>query len=94
MIAHSEDLQNMEGLISNDQVKSLDEELRILANMMDLIIKDMELAKEKEAHFRNQSEKINSNVVIWSVLQTIFLISVAVMQSMNLKNFFKSRKIV
>ena len=94
MIAHTEDLQNMDGLISNDQVKNLDQELKMLANMMDLIIKDLELAKQKEALFRDQSELMNGNVIFFSVMQITFLIIMAAIQSLHLKKFFKNRKIV
>jgi len=74
-------------------VKGLETELNELASVVDLLLQDMQLARQRETHFRDQSERINSRVVWWSVLQTLILIVAGVMQSLHLRAFFISKKI-
>jgi len=74
-------------------VKGLEAELNDLANVVDLVLQDMELARQRETHFREQSERISSRVVWWSVIQTLVLVAAGVMQSLHLQRFFMSKKI-
>jgi hypothetical protein len=73
-------------------VKGLEAELNDLAGVVDLLLQDMELARERETHFRLQSERINSRVVWWSVAQTGILLLAAMMQSLHLHAFFVGKK--
>jgi hypothetical protein len=80
-------------LAKQSHVKGLETELNDLASVVDLLLKDMELARQRETHFREQSERINSRVVWWSLLQTAILIAAGVLQSIHLQSFFYSKKI-
>jgi hypothetical protein len=85
--------EEAEELAKHAHVVPLEQELQIVSNAVDLLLYNIELAREKETHFREQSEIINSHVVWWSIAQTIFLVIVGAFQSVHLHNFFLVKKI-
>mmetsp|Transcript_14098 Transcript_14098/g.25023 ORF Transcript_14098/g.25023 Transcript_14098/m.25023 type:complete len:221 (-) Transcript_14098:2823-3485(-) len=76
------------------QLTSLEKELESLDSRIDLILRDLEYSKKQEVHFRNQSERINSRIMWWSLLQTLLLLLSGVWQIVHLKNFFRAKKLV
>lgn len=55
---------------------------------------EQETIREREAHFRNQSENTNSRVVWWSIIQLLVLVGTCAYQLGHLKSFFVKQKIV
>ena len=75
------------------QVVSLQEELTKVSETVEILLKKIQLARDRETHFRDQSERINERVVWWSIAQTVFLIIAGSFQSVHLHNFFLQKKI-
>ena len=74
-------------------VKNLEQKLVTLARDVDALLRDVRLAKERETHFRDQSERINASVVHWSIFQTLVLVLTGVFQSLYLQRYFRRKKI-
>ena len=74
-------------------VKNLEQMLVSLARDVDALLRDVRLAKERETHFRDQSERINASVVHWSIFQTLMLVLTGVFQSLYLQRYFRRKKI-
>jgi len=75
------------------QVVSLQEELQRVSESIDMLLKKIQIARERETHFRDQSERINERVVWWSIAQTLVLIIAGAFQSVHLHRFFLQKKI-
>lgn len=52
------------------------------------------LVQEREADFRNQSEKTNARVVRWTVVQLFVLLGTCAWQLTHLQSFFTKQKLV
>lgn len=61
------------------------------AQMRDLR-KEQQYQREREAHFRNLSEKANSNAAWWSVFQIVALVVTCIWQLTTLRTFFEDKK--
>jgi hypothetical protein len=93
-VVSSDDLGQISGDIARSHhVLGLKDKLEALSRNVDILLRDVSLARERETHFREQSERINSRVVHWSVFQTCILIISAVLQSLYLRAYFKRKKI-
>ena len=72
----------------------LENELKLLEEKIDLILKDLLLSKEQEIHFTEQSNRINSRIMWWSLLQTALLLLSGFWQILHLKTFFRKKKLI
>jgi len=75
------------------QVISLQQELDKVSEILELLLRKLQMARDRETYFRDTSERINERVVWWSIAQTIFLIVAGSFQALNLHNFFLQKKI-
>jgi len=85
--------------ISEDTAKKehfskLEMEIQELQDKVDLVLRDIEYSKQKESHFRDQSERINGHIFWWSTIQSILLILSGLWQIIHLKEFFRAKKLV
>lgn len=78
---------------NRSHVVTLQQELGMITNRVEVILKDLQMARSKETHFRDQGERVNQYVVWLSIAQTVFLLAVAAFQSIHLHNFFLHKKI-
>ncbi|KAH3672174.1 hypothetical protein WICMUC_004435 [Wickerhamomyces mucosus] len=76
------------------KVQSLTEKVKILNNKILDIKREQKLMREREASFRDQSEKTNSRVVRWSIIQLVALGATCAWQLNHLRTFFVKQKIV
>ena len=83
-----------DSVAKKEHIRDLSDEIRKLDDRLDLLVADIDYSKEQEAHFRDQSEKINSRIMWWSILQTAALLVAGAWQVINLKAFFKKKKLV
>ena len=77
----------------HSHVRNLEQMLLMLGHEIDLLLDDVQLARERESHFREQSDRINARVVHWSVLQTLVLVVAGAVQSLALHRYFRAKKI-
>lgn len=56
--------------------------------------REQSLQREREQHFRAKSDRVNSKVFWYAVLQILILAGAAVYQVYTLRRFFKSKKLV
>lgn len=80
-------------LANRTHVVTLQQELTSITNRVEMLLRDLQTARVKEAHFRDQGEKVNEYVLWLSIAQTIFLLATAASQSIHLHNFFIHKKI-
>ena len=66
---------------------------KLQGKLMDLR-QEQENLKVLEIEFRNLSERVNSKVVWWSLLQVILFVGTAFLQLRHLKTFFRAKKLV
>lgn len=90
----SNDDEALDGVAKREHISSLEQELGALQRKVELIVKDLEYSRELEAHFRDQSERINGRVMWWSVFQSVALLLSGLWQINHLKNFFRAKKLV
>jgi len=91
---HGHDSEIPSDAAKKEHLSSLEKELEELDNQVDLIVKDLEYSKTQEQHFREQTERINSRIMWWSLFQTLLLLLSGVWQIVHLKNFFRAKKLV
>jgi len=84
---------DMPPVAKTKQVVSLQQELSKVSDTVDLLLRKLQAARERETSFRDQSERINGRVVMWSIIQTLVLIVAGAFQSVHLHNFFLQKKI-
>lgn len=58
------------------------------------IEREQALQRDREVHFRKQSEALSSQTIRWPIIQGIVLVGTAIWQMNHLKNFFKAKKLV
>jgi hypothetical protein len=80
-------------VVKAKQVISLQQELEKVKETVELLLRKLQMARERETYFRDQSERINERVVWWSIAQTLFLIIAGSFQSVHLHNFFLQKKV-
>lgn len=76
------------------RVNELTEDLDVLYRKLSEIHWEQEQLREREAHFRDQSEKTNHRVVKWTIIQLLVLVGTCVYQMRHLKGFFVKQKII
>lgn len=79
---------------SSKKVDGLTLQIQDLNRKLQEIHIEQEAIREREAHFRNQSESTNSRVVWWTVVQLVVLVGTCTYQLRHLKGFFVKQKIV
>lgn len=80
-------------LAKQEHLSAIEVEVRKLNDKIRTIRAEAQYQKEREAAFRDTSESINSRVLWWAVFQSCLVVAAAVYQLLNLKNFFKSKKL-
>ncbi|KAH8924039.1 hypothetical protein BT69DRAFT_1261836 [Atractiella rhizophila] len=75
-------------------VMDLASKVKDLNNRLEDIRKEQQFQREREAEFRNLSEKTNSSAIYWSLLQILVLVGTCVWQLRHLRKFFESKKIL
>ena len=83
-----------EHLASKEQLGHLEEIVTNLNERLGDIIKQQEYSREKEALFKDESEEINSRIMLFTVVQTIIILVSGLWQIWSLRNFFISRKLI
>lgn len=76
-----------------DEVKSLRERVLQLISRVNNIRNEQRVIRATEVLFRDQSESLNTTVVVWIVIQLAALLATCVFQLSYLKNFFVKQKI-
>ncbi|KAK9475274.1 emp24/gp25L/p24 family/GOLD-domain-containing protein, partial [Dipodascopsis tothii] len=78
----------------NDKIMTLVEKVQELSHRMADIKREQIFQREREAEFRNQSEKINARVVRWTLIQLVVLGATCTWQLSHLRGFFVKQKLV
>jgi len=84
---------SLPAVAKHKEINSLQQEISKVADSIEVLLMKIQEARDKETHFRDQSERINERVVWWSVAQTLFLVLAGTFQSLHLRNFFFRKKI-
>lgn len=91
---HGKDSEIDQDTAKKEHLTSLEKELEELDNKVDLVLKDLEYSKTQEQHFRDQTERINSRIMWWSLFQSFVLLLVGAWQVNSLQSFFRAKKLV
>lgn len=84
----------VETLAKKQHLSALQMELQTLERKLAYILQELDYSQKQEDHFKVQSEKINSRIIYWSLLQVILFIVSAFWQILHLKSFFRAKKLV
>lgn len=76
-----------------EHVKDLASKVRDLNSRLADIRREQQFQREREAEFRELSEKTNSRAVWWSVVQLVTLLATCTWQLRHLRHFFESKKL-
>lgn len=76
-----------------EHVNDLAGKVKDLNNRLADIRREQQFQREREAEFRNLSEKTNSRAVWWSIAQCITLLVTCAWQLRHLRKFFESKKL-
>lgn len=79
---------------NSKKLNTLADRVREVNNKLELIKQEQHLMREREAQFRNQSEKTNSNTVKWTIIQLVILGVTGAWQLHHLRGFFMKQKLV
>lgn len=88
-----QDAQDYSEIAKQEHLSAIEVEVRKLNDKIRAIRGEQDYQRAREERFRDTSESTNSRVLWWSVGQSIVLIVAGVYQLMNLKVFFKSKKL-
>lgn len=77
-----------------DELSLLNNRVSDLNKKLKEIVREQKLMREREALFRDQSEKTNSKVVRWSIIQLFVLGGTGFFQLRHLKQFFIKQKVL
>lgn len=75
-------------------VDSLHQKVNILNDKVTAIRREQKLVREREAHFRDISESVNSHAMWWSVIQLVVLLLTCIWQMRHLRTFFVKQKVL
>eukprot|EP00511_Aplanochytrium_stocchinoi_P013957 CAMPEP_0204887886 /NCGR_PEP_ID=MMETSP1349-20130617/19071_1 /ASSEMBLY_ACC=CAM_ASM_000710 /TAXON_ID=215587 /ORGANISM="Aplanochytrium stocchinoi, Strain GSBS06" /LENGTH=233 /DNA_ID=CAMNT_0052050979 /DNA_START=72 /DNA_END=770 /DNA_ORIENTATION=- len=70
-----------------NHVTHLEEAVMEMENKIELLLKNLDYNSQQEKHFRDQSERINSRIIFWSLVQTTLLLVSGIWQIIHLKGF-------
>lgn len=76
------------------KLNTLADRVRDVNNKLEIIKREQHLMREREAQFRDQSEKTNSNAFKWTFVQLVVLGSACAWQLRHLRSFFMKQKLV
>lgn len=76
-----------------EHVKDLAGKVKDLNSRLADIRREQQFQREREAEFRNLSEKTNSRAVWWSIMQMVTLLTTCAWQLRHLRMFFESKKL-
>jgi hypothetical protein len=76
-----------------EHLSAIEIEVRKLNDRMADVRKEQDYQKHRENQFRDLTESTNARIAWWTVFQTLFLIGTGVYSVMNLKAFFKTKKL-
>jgi hypothetical protein len=76
-----------------EHLSAIEIEVRKLNDRMADVRKEQDYQKHRENQFRNLTESTNARIAWWTVFQALFLIATGVYSVMNLKAFFKTKKL-
>lgn len=79
---------------NSKKLNTLAERVREINVRMDHIKQEQHLMREREASFRDQSERTNSNTIKWTLLQIFALGATCAWQLHHLRGFFMKQKLV
>ncbi|KAK9313480.1 emp24/gp25L/p24 family/GOLD-domain-containing protein [Lipomyces starkeyi] len=87
------------GILAKDHTKSeqfttLVEKVQELNHRLADIKREQIFQREREAEFRDESEKTNARVVRWSIIQLIVIAATCAWQLSHLRGFFVKQKLV
>ena len=88
------DEADVESLAKKAHLTELQQELQSLERRLAFIIQELEYSQVQEEHFNAQSDRINSRIIYWSLLQVSLLVASAFWQINHLKAFFRAKKLV
>ena len=80
-------------LAKSEHLSAIEVEVRKLNDKLRAIGKEQEYHKAREIAWRNHSENVNTDVMWWSIAQTVVLVAAGLMQLYLLTKFFKSKKL-
>jgi p24 family protein alpha len=83
-----------EHLASKEQLGHLEEIVNNLNERLTEVIKQQEYSREKEAMFKDESEDINSKIMLFTIIQTLVILVSGLWQIWSLRRFFISRKLI
>lgn len=79
---------------NSKKLNTLADRVREVNGKLELIKREQQLMREREAAFRDQSEKTNSNAVKWTIIQLAVLGATCAWQLHHLRGFFMKQKLV
>ncbi|KAL3230000.1 Protein ERP1 [Nakaseomyces bracarensis] len=78
----------------NSKLKVIHEKINSLVDAVENIKLEQQLVREREEHFRNASERVNTKAARWTIFQMIVLVGICFWQISYLGKFFVKQKIV
>jgi hypothetical protein len=88
-----ENAQDYSEIAKTEHLSAIEVEVRKLNDKIRGIRAEQDYQRAREERFRDTSESTNARVMWWSICQTVVLLIAGVYQLVNLKGFFKSKKL-
>lgn len=79
---------------NSKKLNTLADRVREINSKLEHIKQEQHLMREREASFRDQSERTNSNAIKWTILQIFTLGATCAWQLHHLRGFFMKQKLV
>ncbi|CAG9319646.1 unnamed protein product [Blepharisma stoltei] len=79
---------------STKDLRESERKIELIKENTKQIHKELQHIREREEEMRNTNETIHSRVVAYSIFTIVFLIALALIQTLYLKRFFKSKKMI
>lgn len=79
---------------STKDIKESERKIEVIKESARQIHKELQHIREREEQMRNTNETIHSRVVAYSIFTIVFLLALALIQTLYLKRFFKSKKMI
>lgn len=79
---------------ADDKVKDIGRRIEELNGRLQDVRREQVYQRQREAEFRDQSEKTNARVARWTLIQLVLLLGTCAWQLTHLRSFFTKQKLV
>ncbi|KAF7991249.1 hypothetical protein HCN44_002811 [Aphidius gifuensis] len=93
-VKHGIEAKSYEGIGEAAKLKPIEVELKRLEDLSEAIVQDFDRMRQNEKHMRDTNEQTNARVFYFSIFSLFCLIGLATWQSLYLRRFFKSKKLI